>query len=117
MVFKTMKEQKTFSLSSQEKNLMEFGTEELEDLLENMLVTLDEFVVLTAPKAQGQQIRYVQARAKDDSEIKVELGVEESDGTHLYYKICEEEECFQIFLDFFEGRLKVKMDEFQPVQF
>ena len=27
------------------------------------------------------------------------------------------EPSFQIFLDFFAGRLKVKMDEFQPVQF
>lgn len=117
MVFKTMEEQKTFSLSSQERDLTEFGTEELEDLLENMLATPDEFVVLTAPKAQGQQIRYVQARAENDSEVEVELGVEEADGTYLYYKMCGEEECFQIFLDFFAGRLNVIMDEYRPVEF
>lgn len=116
MVFKNMAEQRTYSLENQEKKLLDFGTEELEDFLEDMLVTPDQFVVLTAPKAQ-EQIRYVQARPEDEVWIEVELGIEEADGTHLYYKMCKEEECFQIFLDFFVDKLKVDRNEYQPVKF
>lgn len=116
MLFKTTPEQKTFSMENQERKLTEFGTEELEDFLEDMLVTPDQFVVLTAPKAKDR-IRYVQARARDEVWIEVELGVEEAGGTRLYYKMCEEEECFRIFLDFFAGRLRVDWTEYQPVQF
>ena len=60
MVFKNMEEQDSFTLRNQERELRCFGTEEIEDFLEDMLVTPDQFVVLTAPKAQ-KQIRYVQA--------------------------------------------------------
>ncbi len=116
MVFENITEQSSFSLRNQERELRDFGTEEIEDFLEDMLVTPRQFVVLTAPKAQ-QQIRYVQACVHDDQGIETELGVEEADGTHLYYKICQEEECFQIFLDFFADRLDVNMEEYQPVLF
>ena len=117
MVFKNQEEQKTFTLRNQERELWEFGEEELEDFLEDMLVTPDQFVVLTAPKVQKQQIRYVQARADDEEEIEVELGIESADGTRLYYKMVKEEECFQIFLDFFKKDLSVDQKEYKPVEF
>lgn len=112
-----MPEEKGFTLRNQERELMDFGSEEIEEYLEDLFVTPDQFVVLTAPKAQGQQIRYVQSTIHDNGEIEVELGVEEEDGTHLYYKICQDEECIRIFQDFFADRLHVNMDEYQPVQF
>ncbi len=116
MVFKNMEEQNSFTLRNQERELRCFGTEEIEDFLEDMLVTPDQFVVLTAPKAQ-KQIRYVQACLLDDGTVETELGIEESDGTHLYGKICEDEECVRIFLDFFKNRLTVDRKEYKPVQF
>ena len=52
-----------------------------------------------------------------EEEIEVELGIEEADGTHLYYKMCGEEECFQVFLDFFHNGLTVNLKAYQPVAF
>ncbi len=118
MVFRNMEEQSTYTLRNQEMEKMSFGEEELEDFLEDMLVTPDQFVVLTAPKAQNQQIRYVQARVhEEEEEIEVELGIEEADGTHLYHKMCGEEECVQVFLDFFHNGLTVNLKAYQPVAF
>lgn len=70
---------------------------DIEDYLADMFVTPDQFVVLSAPKAQNN-IRFVQA-CTHDGEIEVELGIEEK-GTRLYYKMCTQEECYRIFLDF-----------------
>lgn len=117
MVFKNMEEGTTFTLRNQDRELMNFGKEEIEDFLDDLFVTPDQFVVLTAPKAQGQQIRYVQACVHDDGEIETELGVEEADGTGLYYKMCGDEECVRIFLDFFEQKLVVDRKMYKPVQF
>ena len=117
MVFQNIEEGRTFTLRNQDREQMDFGKEEIEEFLDDMFVTPDQFVVLTAPKAQGQQIRYVQACIHDDGGIEVELGIEEEDGTHLYYKMCMDEECVRIFLDFFDGKLVVDRSEYEPVQF
>ncbi len=70
----------------------------IEKYLENLFITPDQFVILTAPEAQ-YKVRYVQACTHDEG-IEVELGIEE-EGTCLYYKMCSQEECRRIFLDFF----------------
>lgn len=74
----------------------------------------NQFVILTAPDVQNK-VRYVQA-CTSDGEVEVELGIEE-EGTRLYYKMCSEEECCRIFLDFYENRLVPDMGEYQPVRF
>ena len=79
-----------------------------------MFITPDQFVVLTAPKAQNK-VRYVQACTHDDG-IEVELGIEEK-GTHLYYKMCSQQECYRIFLDFYDNAFIPKMEEYSPVEF
>lgn len=117
MIFKNMEEGTTFTLRNQDRELQAFGKEEIEEFLDDLFVTPDQFVVLTAPKAQGQQIRYVQSCVHDDGGIEVELGIEEADGTHLYYKMCGDEECVRVFLDFFEQKLVVDRKEYQPVAF
>lgn len=118
MVFKNMEEGTTFTIRNQERELMDFGKEEVEEFLDDLFVTPDQFIVLTAPKAQGQQIRYVQACIHDgDVDIEVELGIEEEDGTRLYYRMCTDEECAQIFLDFFDQKLVVDRSEYAPVKF
>ena len=70
---------------------------DIEYNLSDMFVTPDQFVVLTAPEPQNK-VRYVQA-CTHNGEIEVELGIEK-EGTRLYYKMCTEEECIRIFLDF-----------------
>ena len=114
VVFQKVKSQQGFTLENQEGKLTDFRDIDIEDYLADMFVTSDQFVILTAPEAQNK-VRYVQS-CTHDGEIEVELGIEE-EGTRLYYKICSEEECIRIFLDFYDGRLVPNMREYKPVQF
>ena len=86
----------------------------IEKYLENLFITPDQFVILTAPEAQ-YKVRYVQACTHDEG-IEVELGIEE-EGTCLYYKMCSQEECRRIFLDFFDNIFIPGMDEYKLVEF
>ena len=114
MVFQKVKSQQGFTLENQERKLTDFRDVDIEDYLSDMFVTPDEFVILTASVAQNK-VRYVQA-CIHDGEIEVELGIEE-EGTRLYYKMCSEEECYRIFLDFYEDRFIPDMREYKPVEF
>lgn len=114
VVFKTVEPHQGFMLRNQENELTDFRDIDIEDYLADMFSRSDQFVVLTAPLAQ-HKIRYVQACA-NNGEIEVELGIEE-EGTRLYYKMCSEEECYRIFLDFYENRFVPKMEEYKPVEF
>ncbi|MCI8889555.1 MAG: hypothetical protein HFG70_16000 [Hungatella sp.] len=114
MVFQKVKSQQGFTLENQERKLTDFRDIDIEDYLADMFVTSDQFVILTAPRAQ-YNVRYIQA-CTHDGEIEVELGIEE-EGTRLYYKMCSEEECYQMFLDFYENRLVPNMEEYKPVEF
>ena len=114
VIFKKVKPQQEFTLENQERKLSDIRDIDIEDYLEDMFITPDQFVILTAPEAQ-RGIRYIQA-CTQDGEIEVEIGVEE-EGTRLYYKMCSKEECYRIFLDFYENRFAPKMDEYKPVEF
>lgn len=114
MVFKTEEPEQSFTLRNQESELTDFRDIDIEDYLADMFVTSDQFVVLSAPKAQNK-VRFVQA-CTHDGEIEVELGIEEK-GTHLYYKMCTQEECYRIFLDFYDGMFIPDMGEYRPVEF
>lgn len=114
VVFEKVKPQQGFTLENQENKLTDFRDIDIEAYLEDMLAFPDEFVILTAPKAQCK-VRFVQA-CTHDGEIEVELGMEE-DGTHLYYKMCSKEECFRIFLDFYNNTFIPRFEEYKPVKF
>lgn len=114
VVFQKVKSQQGFTLENQERKLTDFRDIDIEDYLADMFVTADQFVILTAPMAQDK-VRFVQACTHDDG-IEVELGIEE-EGTRLYYKMCSEEECCRIFLDFYEDRFIPDMGEYKPVEF
>lgn len=114
VVFKTVEPHQGFILRNQENELTDFRDIDIEDYLADMFVTPEQFVVLTAPKAQNK-IRFVQA-CTHDGEIEVELGIEDG-GTRLFYKMCSEKECYRIFLDFYENRLIPGMEEYKPVEF
>lgn len=114
VVFKIMEPHQGFILRNQENEITDFRDIDIEEYLEDMFVTPDQFVVLSAPKAQNK-IRFVQA-CTHDGEIEVELGIEDN-GTRLYYKMCSQEECFRVFLDFYDNVLVPKMEEYKPVEF
>ena len=113
-VFQTVEKQNGFKLENQNGALREFRDVDIEDYLEDMFASPEQFVTLTAPEAL-RGVRFVQACVQKD-DIEVELGIEEN-GTHLVYKLCSEEECIRIFLDFFGDKFIPKMEEYQPVQF
>ena len=114
VVFQKVKSQQGFTLENQERKLTDFRDIDIEDYLADMFVTADQCVILTAPMAQDK-VRFVQACTHDDG-IEVELGIED-EGTRLYYKMCSEEECYRIFLDFYEDRFVPDMKEYKPVEF
>ena len=114
VVFQKVSSQQGFTLENQDRKLTDFRDVDLEDYLADMFVASDQFVILTAPMAQDK-VRFVQACTHDDG-IEVELGIED-EGTRLYYKMCSEEECYRIFLDFYEDRFVPDMKEYKPVEF
>nr|WP_300808677.1 hypothetical protein [uncultured Acetatifactor sp.] len=114
VVFQKVSSQQGFTLENQDRKLTDFRDVDIEDYLADMFVASDQFVILTAPMAQDK-VRFVQACTHDDG-IEIELGIEE-EGTRLYYKMCSEEECCRIFLDFYEDRFIPDMGEYKPVEF
>ena len=114
VVFQKVSSQQGFTLENQDRKLTDFRDVDIEDYLADMFVASDQFVILTALMAQDK-VRFVQACTHDDG-IEVELGIEE-EGTRLYYKMCSEEECCRIFLDFYEDRFIPDMGEYKPVEF
>lgn len=114
MVFKTVESKQGFTLRNQESELADFSDIDIEYYLADMFVTPEQFVVLDAPKVQ-HKVCFVQA-CTHDGEIEVELGIKEN-GMHLYYKMCSEEECYRIFLDFYDNIFIPKMKEYKPVKF
>lgn len=114
VVFIKVESQPGFTLENQEGKLTDFGDIDIENYLEDLFVTPEQFVTLTAP-APRNKVRFVQA-CTHDGEIEVELGIEE-EGTCLYYKMCPQEECSRIFLDFYDGVFDPVMEEYKPVEF
>ncbi len=114
VIFQTEKPRAGFTLRNQDTELTDFRDVDIEDYLADLFVTPDQFVVLSAPQAQ-YKVRFVQA-CTHEGEIEVELGIEEN-GTRLYYKMCSQEECYRIFLDFYENRFIPQMKEYRAVEF
>ncbi len=114
VVFQKVKSPQGFTLENQDRKLTDFRDVDLEEYLEDLYVTPDQFLILTAPELQ-HQVRYIQA-CTHDGQVEVELGVED-EGTRLFYKMCTEEECTRIFLDFYDGYFVPDMKEYKPVEF
>ena len=114
VVFQKVKSPQGFTLENQDRKLTDFGDVDLEEYLEDLYVTPDQFLILTAPELQ-HQVRYIQA-CTHDGQVEVGLGVED-EGTRLFYKMCTEEECTRIFLDFYDGYFVPDMKEYKPVEF
>lgn len=115
VIFQNMERQNSFSLRNQETQLHNVRETDIEDYLDDMFITPDQFVVLAAPAAQNN-IRFVQATVHKSGDLEVELGIE-GEGTKLYYKFCSEKECCQIFLDFYNNHFNPDLREYKPVEF
>ena len=86
-------------LGSQNGDLHNVSWQQVENGLEDVFGDSNQFLVLTLQKIR-HNIRYVQATQCDDG-IVVQLGVENNNTTKLVEKICSEEECIDIFKEFY----------------
>ena len=75
VVFQKVKSPQGFTLENQDRKLTDFRDVDLEEYLEDLYVTPDQFLILTAPELQ-HQVRYIQA-CTHDGQVEVELGVED----------------------------------------
>lgn len=88
---------------------------EVLSLIENMFEDDEEFVTLTVGDAR-HNIRYVQACRHKDAVI-VQLGIEDDKYTRLVEKLCGEEECVEIFREFYTSASVKDLDKYKPVKF
>lgn len=89
--------------------------EMVRNCLLDMFEDENEFVVLTLQDIK-ENVRFVQA-AQAESEIVVQLGMEEGDHTRLVEKECSEETCMEIFRKFYDTSQVDEIDAYQPVKF
>ncbi|RKJ06109.1 hypothetical protein D7X87_06660 [bacterium D16-54] len=104
-----------WNLRTQELDISVDSWDTIEDCLAKMLVDKDEFITLTTANAH-RNIRFIQATQIEDG-ITVELGIEEGDHTRLVEKTCTEEECLNIFQEFFSSADVQDLEKYHPVEF
>lgn len=85
------------------------------DYIYEMFDDSDQFVILTLADI-AYNIRYVQA-VQVESGINVQIGIEEGGNTKLVEKICSEEECIDIFQEFYESSYVRDIEQYTPVKF
>lgn len=104
-----------WNVRTQELDISVDSWDTIEDCLAAMLVDPDEFITLTTANAY-HNIRFIQATQIKDG-ITVELGIEEGDHTRLVEKTCTEEECLNIFQEFFTSATVRNVEQYHPVEF
>lgn len=103
------------TVETQETKKINPSWDVVDECLWDMFEDYDEFVILTVANA-SDYIRYVQARQIKDG-IIVQLGVEEDDHIKLVEKVCTEEECQNIFFEFYNSSHVKNVEEYKPVEF
>lgn len=109
-----VKPQRSFTLENQNGRIEKFSDADICNYLDEMFITPDQFVTLTAPKVKGK-VRFVQACMQGKS-VMVQLGLEEKEN-RLVEKLCSKEECTRIFLAFYKGEFIPNQHEYQEVKF
>lgn len=89
--------------------------DEVMDYILDMFEDEDEFVTLTVGEVL-HQISYVQA-CQADGGIIVQLGIQEGKKTRLVEKNCTQEECVDIFREFYRSASVQNVGQYQPVKF
>lgn len=102
-------------LGSQNGELHNVSWQQVEDGLEDVFDDNNQFLVLTLQKIK-HNIRYVQATQCDDG-IVVQLGMENNNTTKLVEKICSEQECIDIFREFYGSSAVKNLQDYTPVKF
>ena len=102
-------------LGSQNGELHNVSWQQVKDGLEDVFDDSNQFLVLTLQEIR-HGIRYVQA-AQCDEGIVVQLGMEQNNTTKLVEKICSEQECIDIFKEFYASSAVKNLQEYTPVEF
>ncbi len=116
--FQKMPVQDCFTLENQDEVMEVESEEDIYDFYDIMLNDFDQYIILTSPDAING-IRFVQSRQINDKngEVEVEIAVETKNAVNLYYKIFNEENGIDVFLDFYCGRFVPNMKEYKAVEF
>ncbi len=113
--FKKVEAPKERKLENQDGTVTDCSRQQVEEFLRDMFDNADQFVILTVPEAR-YGVRYVQACLGEEG-VRVELGIEEAGHTRLVEKVCSEEECLNIFMEFYESAYVRDMKSYCPVEF
>ena len=103
------------NLRTQEVDKSVDSWDEVADCILDMFEDEDEFVTLTVGELK-HQIRYVQA-CQVSGGITVQVGIEEGEQTRLVEKMCTQDECMNIFREFYESAVVRNVEEYTPVKF
>ncbi len=103
------------TLENQDGRIYGFGHLEIIEYIQKIIDDTQQFITLELPEA-NYGIRYVQASV-NYGKICVQLGLEDGANTKLVEKICSQEECQRIFLDFFDYGYVNEVEKYKPVQF
>ncbi|MCI8284936.1 MAG: hypothetical protein HFE90_06705 [Firmicutes bacterium] len=93
---------------------VEYWTE-VEDCIFDMFEDEDQFITLTVANAR-HNIRFVQA-CRISGGINVQIGVEDEKNTKLFEKTCTEDECLDIFKEFYNSSYIHDVEKYSPVEF
>lgn len=102
-------------LGSQDGEKHNVSWQQVADGLEDVFEDSNQFLVLTLQDIR-YDIRYVQATQSDEG-IIVQLGIEKDNTTRLVEKLCSEQECVDIFQEFYRSSFVKNTEEYTPVEF
>lgn len=103
------------TLENQDGRINEFGHLEIIEYIQEIIDDTQQFITLELSEA-NYGIKYIQASV-NYGKISVQLGLEDENNTKLVEKICSQEECERIFLDFFDYGYVNEVEKYKPVQF
>ena len=95
--------------------LTNFGIDEITEAIRVTRKNPDYYLILTLPNAI-HGIRYVQA-CECDGTLDVQLAIEKKKYVKLVEKLCEEPECIDIFVRFFDTGEVDDLHVYKPVLF
>ena len=87
---------------------------DVEKYLQMMLDDSEQFITLSMPSAP-YGIRFVQACRVNEG-IDVELGLEQDNQTKLICRVCDEEECRNVFYEFFNTSNVCDRKGYEPIK-
>lgn len=117
MIFKNdFQDLKVNTVATQDGESTAKSWDDVMDGINEMFEYEDEFVILTLAKI-SHGVRYMQARYDDDG-IVIQLGTEVKGGILLVEKTgFSEEECVEVFREFYETSAVKDVEEYKEVQF